>query len=224
MRRARFFLSLLLLLSLCACTTGGSPPASPAPSPSPAPTEAPAPTPEPTPVPTPPPTEAPAPTPTPADGTLSVTADGETVQYPAYTFTGDLNGDGQADFRLLLPLDTATAETLPGTWRFRCDSDPEAACLELRFTVGESMDNLLPGILDPYLSFTEIEFSDASSLGRVRGFVGRVTASDGETLADAWLLDLEDGVLAAVLLRRAEPTGPEGDILSAMLDSFSLQN
>ena len=60
----------------------------------------------------------------------------------------------------------------------------------------------------------------AAALGGVRGDVGRVTASDGETTADAWLLDAEGGVITAVLLRRTDAAGPEGELLSRVLESF----
>ncbi len=223
MRRTSLFLAALLLLTLCACTRSPSPSASPTPSPSPSsvphPTVAPAPTA--TPAPTPGPAETPSPTPISTDAILDVAMDGETASFPAYTFAGDLNGDGRADFDLLLPPEEAAADYEHNAWVFRGLNDPEGASLEVSFVAGTDTETLLPGFMDGYLSFTEIEFSEAGALGKVRKYVGRVTASDGETLADAWLLDTEGGVLAAVLLRRAEPT-PEAAILSAMLESFEL--
>ncbi len=223
MRRLSLFLAALLLLSLCACTKSPPPAATPAPSPSPsgAPIPTVAPEPTATPAPTPAPTEAPSPTPIPTDAVLAVTAEGETTDYPAYTFAGDLSGDGEADFTLLLPPEEVWADFLHNAWVFRCLSDPEGASLELSFVSGTDTEALLPGFMDGYLSFTEIEFSEAGNLGRVRKYVGRVTASDGETLADAWLLDTEGGVLAAVLLRSGAPSR-EAAVLSAMLESFEL--
>lgn len=222
MRRAGLLPAALLLLSLCACTH--TPPPAPTPTPAPAPTGA-APTASPAPAeastPTPAPASTPSPSPIPTDAVLDVTVDGETVSCPACTFAGDLDGDGEADFTLLLPPEEVTAEEKDGAWLFRSRSDPEGARLELSFTAGTDTEALLPGFMDGYLRFTEIEFSEAGALGKVRSYVGRVTASDGETLADAWLLDTEGGVLAAVLLRSGAPSR-EAAVLSAMLDSFEL--
>ena len=231
MRRAVLLFLSLLLLTLCACTGPGAPAPSPAsapteaPAPAASPTEAPAPEAAPTPVPTPEsvPTSGPEPTPVPADRTLSVSFDGEKLSFPACVFSGDLGGKGEAAFRLLLPPEEATAEYLHNAWTFRCPGDPEAAGLELSFVAGTDAETLLPGFMDGYLSFTEIEFSEARSLGRTRGSVGRVTASDGETLAEGWLLDTEGGVLAAVLVQKREGSGREAAILRAMLDSFEKQ-
>lgn len=224
MRRVSLFLAALLLLCLCACTRSPSPAATPTPSPSPSaappPTVAPPPTASPAPTPELP--ETPSPTPIPTDAVLDVELDGETVSCPAYTFTGDLNGDGRADFALLLPPEEVAADYEHNAWVFRSLSDPEKTSLEVSFVAGTDTEALLPGFMDGYLSFTEIEFSEAGALGTVRKYVGRVTASDGETFADAWLLDTEGGVLTAVLLRRAEPS-PEADILAAMLDTFALR-
>ena len=223
MRRIRLFLAALLLLCLCACTQ--SPPPAPTPTPSPSPSGAPEPTaapaPTPTPEPTPGPTEAPSPTPIPTDAVLDVAVDGETVSCPAYTFAGDLSGDGKADFTLLLPPEEVSADYEHNAWVFRGLADPEGAGLEVSFVAGTDTEALLPGFMDGYLSFTEIEFSEAGALGKVRKYVGRVTASDGETSADAWLLDTEGGVIAAVLLHRADAVR-EPAVLSAMLDSFEL--
>ena len=222
MRRTGLLLALLLLLSLGACTHAPAPASTP--TPAPAPTGAPpaaTPTPAEAPTPTPAPVPAETPSPIPTDAVLDVTVDGETVSCPACTFAGDLDGDGEADFTLLLPPEEAAAEEKEGGWVFRSRSDPEGARLELSFTAGTDTEALLPGFMDGYLRFTEIEFSEAGALGKVRGYVGRVTASDGETLADAWLLDSEGGVLAAVLLRSAAPSR-EAAVLSAMLDSFEL--
>ena len=221
MRRICLFLAALLLLCLCACTQ--SPPPAPTPTPSPSPSGAPEPTaaPVPTasPAPTPGPTEAPSPIPT--DAVLDVVMDGETVSCPAYTFKGDLSGDGKADFTLLLPPEEVSADYEHNAWVFRGLNDPEGAGLEVSFVAGTDTEALLPGFMDGYLSFTEIEFSEAGALGKVRKYVGRVTASDGETFADAWLLDTEGGVIAAVLLHRAEAVR-EAAVLSAMLESFEL--
>ena len=80
---------------------------------------------------------------------------------------------------------------------------------------------MLPGFMDGYLDFTAIEFSEAAALGRVRGDVGRVTAENPSLRADAWLLDVSGGTVAAVLLCPPSADEPEA-LLRAMLDTFEL--
>ena len=222
MRRAAILLCALLLLGLWACTGPASPTPTEAPPPtaSPEPTPTSAPTPEPTPAPTPAPTptevpESPVPT---ADVVL--TAGG--VEYPAYRFSGDLTGSGGMEFTCTVPAEAVTAAYAHNAWIFRCVSDPEAAWLELSFIAGTDGESLLPGFMDGYLDFTEIEFSEASALGRTRGSVGLVTASDGEWQAEGRLLDAGDGVVAAALLCRLDRLEAEGALLSALLNTFRL--
>ena len=204
MRRAAILLCALLLLGLWACTgpapTTPTPTAAPEPTPTPTAAPTPEPTPTPTPAPTPTPTEVPeSPVPT-ADAVL--TAGG--VEYPARRFSGDLTGSGGMEFTCTVPTEAVTAEYAHNAWIFRCVSDPEAAWLELSFIAGTDGESLLPGFMDGYLDFTEIEFSEASALGRTRGSVGLVTASDGEWQAEGRLLDAGDGVVAAALLCRLD--------------------
>ena len=221
----------LALLSLFGCTGN-----SPAPAPTPAPTAAPAtpeptpastPTPAPTPAPTPTPTPSPEPTPAPTpepDDTLSVVRPGGTDEYPAYLSAWDLRGGGTGDgFTCLWPKEQVTAEYVSNAWIFRCVSDPEAAWLELSYVAGTDTEELLPGFMDGYLDFTEIEYSEAAALGRTRGNVGRVTASDDFVKAEGWLLDRWGGVVSAAFLCRKDRLTEEGALLTAMLDTVELQ-
>jgi hypothetical protein len=146
-----------------------------------------------------------------------------TDEYPAYRSSWDRRGGGIGDgFACLWPKEQVTAEFVSNAWIFRCTSDPEAAWLELSFIAGTDGESLLPGFMDGYLDFTEIEFSEASALGRTRGSVGLVTASDGEWQAEGRLLDAGDGVVAAALLCRLDRLEEEGALLSALLNTFRL--
>ncbi len=210
------------LLLLCACTSPGLPAPTAAPTEAPAtaaPTEVPTTSaPTETPAPTEPPETKPTPTP-PPEAEATLTAGGR--EYPAYRFSGDLTGNGDHDFSCLLPLEAVSAEYAHNAWVFRCEETPESY-LELSFIAGGDVESLLPGFMDGYLDFTSIEFSEAASLGRVRGDVGRVTAENGERLADAWLLDVSGGTAAAVLLCPL-PASEEEALLRAMLETFTLR-
>ena len=220
MRRPVLLLTAALLL-LCACTAPVSPTPSPAPTPIPATAEPTAPpaTPTPTafPAPTEPPEAKPTPSPTPeADGVL--TAAGR--EYPAYRFSEDLTGSGNRDFSCLLPLEAVTAEYEHNAWVFRSAAEPEAF-LELSFIAGGEVESLLPGLMDGYLNFTEIEFSEASALGCVRGDVGRVSAGNDALRAEGWLLDVSGGAVSAALVCPKSAAEAEA-LLRAVLDTFSL--
>ena len=217
MKRPALLAALFLLL--CACTapvkpapTPTEPPATAAPAEvtaTPAPTEAPAPTPppEPTPTPTPPPE---------ADAILTV----EGREYPAYRFSGDLTGNGNTDFTYVLPLEAVSADYARNAWVFRSEETPEAY-LELSFIAGGDVESLLPGFMDGYLDFTEIEFSEAAALGRVRGDVGRVSADNGDVKAEGWLLDACGGTVSAALVCPLD-AGEAEALLRAVLDTFTL--
>ncbi len=216
----RLALLAAVLLLLCACTSPVKPAPTPteAPAPTAAPTEAPA-TSVPTeaPAPTEPPETKPTPTP-PPEAEATLTAGGR--EYPAYRFSGDLTGSGSEDFTCLLPLEAVSADYAHNAWVFRSEETPEAF-LELSFIAGGDVESLLPGFMDGYLDFTEIEFSEASSLGRVRGDVGRVSAGNGEMKAEGWLLDVSGGTVSAALV--CPPDAGEAEaLLRAVLDSFAL--
>ena len=223
MMKKRIALGLLpaLLLLLCACT--GSVPPAPSPAPTAAPTAAPPPGPAPTaapePTPSPEPTPEPPPVSPPAEADRSLAANGK--EYPACLFSGALADGWETEFSCVLPLEAVTADYEHNAWVFRSVSEPETL-LELSFIAGGDVESLLPGFMDGYLDFTSIEFSEAASLGRVRGDVGRVTAENGERLADAWLLDVSGGTAAAVLLCPL-PASEEEALLRAMLETFTLR-
>ena len=210
------------LILLCACTSPVKPAPTAAPTQAPAtaaPTEAPAtPVPTATPAPTEPPETEPTPTP-PPEAEATLTAGGR--EYPAYRFSGDLTGSGNGDFTCLLPLEAVSAEYAHNAWVFRSEEAPEAY-LELSFIAGGDVESLLPGFMDGYLDFTEIEFSEASSLGRVRGDVGRVSAGNGEMKAEGWLLDALGGTVSAALVCPLD-AGETEALLRAVLDTFALK-
>ena len=223
MKRLALLLSAAALLCLCACTLPG--PSTPTPTPSPASTAAPTAEPAaPAPTATPAPTAAPAPSPAPTEAP-EPTPEADCVlnagdrEYPACRFSGDLTGSGMA-FTCLLPLEEVTSDYAHNAWVFRCGETPEAF-LELSFITGGDVESLLPGFMDGYLDFTEIEFSEAAALGQVRGDVGRVSAVSGDTRAEGWLLDASGGAVCAALVFPAD--APEAEaLLRAMLDSFDL--
>ena len=221
MKRLALLPAVLLLLCLWACTGPVSPtpaptasavPATPEPSAAPA---TPAPTPEPTPTATRAPEPTPDPTPEPEE-TLTV----EGRDYPARRFTGDLAGSGGAAFSCVLPAEAVTAAYEHNAWVFRSTETPEAF-LELSFIAGGDVESLLPGLMDGYLAFTEIEFSEASSLGRIRGDVGRVSAVGDTQRAEGWLLDSSGGVVAAALVCPVDAAEAEA-LLLAVLGTFTL--
>lgn len=221
MKRFALLAAAFALLLLCACTGPVSPTPAPTASADPAtpePTAAPA-TPEPTPDPTPAATGAPEPTPDPTpepEETLTV----EGRDYPARRFTGDLAGSGGAAFSCVLPAEAVTAAYEHNAWVFRSTETPEAF-LELSFIAGGDVESLLPGFMDGYLAFTEIEFSEASALGRVRGDVGRVSAVGDSLRAEGWLLDSSGGVVSAALVCPGDAAEAEA-LLLAVLDTFAL--
>ena len=210
------------LLLLCACTSPGLPAPTAAPTEAPAtaaPTEVPTTSaPTETPAPTEPPETKPTPTP-PPEAEATLTAGGR--EYPAYRFSGDLTGNGDHDFSCLLPLEAVSAEYAHNAWVFRCEETPESY-LELSFIAGGDVESLLPGFMDGYLDFTEIEFSEASSLGRFRGDVGRVSAGNGEMKAEGWLLDVSGGTVSAALVCPPD-AGETEALLRAVLDTFALK-
>ncbi len=218
MKRFALPAAAILLLFLCACTGPAAPTPTPAPTaaPSAAPTAAPA-TPAPTTAPVP--TAEPEPTPAPLPEADSVlTAGGK--DYPAYRFSGDLAGSGNKDFTCLLPVEGFTADYVHNAWVIRSAERPEAF-LELSFISGGDVERLLPSLMDGYLVFTEIEFSEDAALGRNRGDVGRVSAANAELKAEGWLLNVSGGAAAAVLV--CPPDAPEEEaLLRAVLDTFAL--
>ncbi len=220
MKRLRLLPAAVLLLALCACTVPGNPAptAAPSPSSSPAPaptaTAEPAPTAAPTPAPTPEPTTEPSQAPT-ADAVLTV----EGKDHPAFRFEEDLAEGEPIRFSCLLPLEEVTAEFVHNAWVLRSAAEPEAF-LELSFIAGGDVESLLPGFMDSYLAFSEIEFSEAAALGRVRGDAGRVSASGEGMSAEGWLLDLDGGVLSAALVCPTDAPEEEA-LLLAVLDSFN---
>jgi|GEM_PF-2794198 len=211
-------LALLLALGLCACTVPPAPTATP--TPTAAPTEAPEPTG--TAAPTPTPTEEPEPPETPApdpDTTLTAIWDDDFADFPAYTFRGDLTGDGRGDFTLVLPAEL-TAEFSHNAWVIR-PSEGEAF-LELSFIAGTDAETLLPGLLDAYLDFTEIEFDTEPALGSLRGEIGCVRATGDGTDAEGWLADVSGGVISAVLVCPERRQAFEGNLLRAVLNTLTL--
>jgi len=215
MRRPVLLLCALALLILCACTGPSAPAETASPPPetaSPAPTAIPA-TPEPTLEPTPEPTPEPLPEP---DAVLVVNGE----ELPARSFREELS-DG-IGFTCILPAEAVTAEYAHNAWVIRPASDPEAAWLELSFVSGGDGESLLPGLMDGYLEFTGIEFSEAPNLGLVRANVGLVTATDDFSQARGWLLDAGEGCVTAVLVSRLDRLEQEGALLQAVLDTFDL--
>ncbi len=221
MKRFALLLALCLLLGLCACTKPVTPQPTEAPATATAaPTPAPTPTAAPTPTPTAPvPTAGPTPTLAPLPETDAILSAGDR-DYPASRFSGDLTGGGLMEFSCLVPAVEVTAEFDRNAWVFRLEDEPEAF-LELSFIAGGDVESLLPGFMDGYLEFTEIEFSETSALGSLRGEVGRVSASGPERMAEGWLLDVEGGVLSAAVVC---PSGAQEAkaLFLAMLDTFRL--
>ena len=215
MKRLFLLLAAALLMGLCAYT---EPEPEPAPSPAPAtpaPTASPAspaPTSEPDPAPT---TE---PDPVPEEDIILPAGDRD---YPAGPFSGDLTGGGLMELNCLLSAVEMTAEFTRNAWVFRSTEVTEAF-LEVSFITGGEVESLLPGLLDGYLDFTEIEFSEAASLGRLRGDVGQVSASGGGLDARGLLLELEGGVLSAVLVCPAAEAETEA-LLQAVLDTLDVK-
>ena len=208
MKRLSFLLAAALLMGLCACTTPKPPEPTPSPAPAtPAPTASPA---------SPAPTAEPDPVP---EADIILPAGGR--DYPAGPFSGDLTGGGLMELNCLLPAAEMTAEFAHNAWVFRSTEVTEAF-LEVSFITGGEVESLLPGLLDGYLDFTEIEFSEAASLGRLRGDVGQVSASGGGLDARGLLLELEGGVLSAVLVCPAAEAETEA-LLQAVLDTLDVK-
>ena len=231
-RLSCLLLALLLCLSLCACHQepgeNPEPTAEPTAGPAQTPTEEPKPTetPAPTPEPTPEPAETPAPTASPApegELVLEVALEGETLLLPAYRFEGAMLESGELPFTCLLPSEGVEAEYRANAWYFSEVSDPEVyAYLELSFVSGADGESILPGLLDSYLDFTDVEFSTASGFGSIRQTVAHATAADGERFAEGWLLDVDGGVISAVLVCPLSKLDREGRMLTAVLDSFAI--
>ena len=216
MKRLSFLLAAALLMGLCACTAPKPPEPTPSPAPAtPAPTASPA-SPAPTAEPDPAPTTEPDPVP---EEDIILPAGGR--DYPAGPFSGDLTGGGLMELNCLLPAVEMTAEFTRNAWVFRSTEVTEAL-LEVSFITGGEVESLLPGLLDGYLDFTEIEFSEAASLGRLRGDVGQVSASGGGLDARGLLLELEGGVLSAVLVCPAAEAETEA-LLQAVLDTLDVK-
>ncbi len=216
MKRLSFLLAAALLMGLCACTAPKPPEPTPSPAPAtPAPTASPA-SPAPTAEPDPAPTTEPDPVP---EEDIILPAGGR--DYPAGPFSGDLTGGGLMELDCLLPAVEMTAEFAHNAWVFRSTEVTEAF-LEVSFITGGEVESLLPGLLDGYLDFTEIEFSEAASLGRLRGDVGQVSASGGGLDARGLLLELEGGVLSAVLVCPAAEAETEA-LLQAVLDTLDVK-
>ena len=225
-------LAAALCLSLCACSGGADVGTEPSRAPTTEPTEAPVvtpkprETPEPTPEATPEPTQTPKPTESPApegELVLEVALEGETLSLPAYLFEGALLESGERRFSCLLPTEGVETEYRANAWYFSEVSDPEVpASLELSFIAGADGESLLPGLMDSYLDFTDVEFSTAPGFGTVRETVAHATAADGACFAEGWLLDVAGGVISAVLVCPLDKVDREGRILTAVLDSFAI--
>jgi len=227
-RAAALLLAALLTLSLGGCgellrpePTAAA--VSPVPTVPPA-TAEPAPTavstPEPAAAPTPVITAAPTVEPEPEE-VLEVTAGGVTRSYAAKRTKLELHPG--VFCTVLVPVREMSAVYTENAWQLRGNDQPEDGFLELSYIAGTTAEELLPGLMDGYLEFTDIEFSDVASIGQLSGTFGHVSATDGSIQADGWVVDTDGGVIALVrVCSREQETREPGNLLSAVLDSFEL--
>lgn len=71
--------------------------------------------------------------------------------------------------------------------------------LSICFIEGAKASAIAPGFLDSYISYTELEQSGKNYIGSTRIVGETVTAKDGKTQVEAWLVDTDKGVLAVVI-------------------------
>ncbi len=177
-----------------------------------------------------PPTAAPLPA-TPAPdwtqgeaGELVVRLDGEDRHVPGFEREYILQEDPLISFCLLVPGEVVEPRYGSNAWYFPLapqgggDAD-RPAWLELSRITGATAEELLPDFMSAYLSFTEIEFSGASTLGEV-GMDETITASGDDLFVKAWLLDVPQGVFSVVLCCASDRLDPDLSYLEAMLDTL----
>ena len=237
-RRVLLALALVLCLLLSACdglawltdpqttsvpaadpTATAAKPTESAASPSPTPVES---TPEPTATPASIPEASPSPTPDwtqlGEEGELTVRQDGQDRQLTAYNREYVLRDSPHLGFCLLVPGELVQPGYDNNAWVFPVGED---AWLELSYIAGTDAGELLPDFMNAYLSFTEIEFSGASTLGTV-DMDETITASGGTMLAKAWLLNVPEGVFTVVLCCGTDRLEEALPVLEAMAGTLTL--
>jgi hypothetical protein len=155
-------------------------------------------------------------------GELTVRRDGEEQALTAYSREYVLRSEPHLGFCLLVPGELVQPEYDNNAWYFSIGEDGDSpAWLEMSFIAGTDAGELLPDFMNAYLSFTEIEFSGASGLGRV-DMDETITASGNSLLVKAWLLNVPGGVFAVVLCCASDRLDADLPTLEAIAATLTL--
>ena len=156
------------------------------------------------------------------EGELTVRRNGVDEQVAAYHREYVLREDPHLGFCLMAPRETVEPRYASTAWYFSVGPATNfPACLEMSFVAGTDAGELLPDLMNAYLTFTEIEFSGPSVLGGVN-MDETITASNNSMLVKAWLLNVPEGVFSVVLMCSTDRLDADLATLEAMLGTLTL--
>lgn len=109
-----------------------------------------------------------------------------------------------------------------GVYSFRKKGgDSELVYLEISYIMGIDAEALKPSFVDDYIDFTDISFTSFSRVGQEDIECTAITASGRDQYVEAYLANVEYGVVAIVLSSNAD-NDYDANMLSAMLDTLIL--
>jgi hypothetical protein len=94
--------------------------------------------------------------------------------------------------------------------------------LEISFIKDAKGTDLAPSFLDKYIEYKEFEQSGQNFIGSTEIHGETVTANDGTTQIEAWLVDTDKGVLAVVISSGLSDMESQLKELNKMLDSLTI--
>lgn len=93
--------------------------------------------------------------------------------------------------------------------------------LELRcFESRTNAENAAPSFLNDYIDYMSIEFSGSNQIGQTSVFAETISAENSKTAVEAYLIDVSDGLISAVLIHSAKE--PVSGALFAVLESLNI--
>lgn len=101
------------------------------------------------------------------------------------------------------------------------DDDSELIYLELRYIMGSDAEALKPSFADEYIDFSDISFTSFSKVGQESMECTAISAYNSEQYVEAYLINVEYGVVAAVLSSKSA-SDTDANRLLAMLDTLIL--
>lgn len=157
---------------------------------------------------------------------LTYEADGESVTTEAVLVESDLGLGGRLYYSMYLDSETLyTQRSADGKDTFTRALDSSMAGLvsmELRLVEADNASSLAPSYLDGYIDYTDIEFSGKTKITENGIYAQTATASNSDSCAEAYLIDVASGVLAVVLSYPLELSESYAPLMRGMLYTLEL--